>query len=129
MAKRQQATRATLTDTRVREAKAGLAVIRIWDSTVPGFHLRITPAGAKSFAVAFQRADGAKVNITIGDANSWTVKTASEKAAALRKLHDEGKDARAFIQGERSGKDLDALAKVWKEDYRPSLKPTSQASY
>ena len=129
MAKQKQQTRVSLTDTRVKDAKAGAGVVRIWDSTVPGFHLRVTPAGAKSFCVTFQRKNGQKVNITIGKAETWTVKAASEKAAALRKLHDEGKDARAYVQEERSGQDVDALIKVWREDYRHSLKPTSQASY
>jgi len=129
MARRQQATKVSLTDTRVKEAKAGASVIRIWDSTVPGFLLRITPAGAKSFCVAFQRKNGKKVNITIGTAESWTVKAAGKKAAALRKMHEDGKDVLAFVQAERSGQDVNALIKVWREDYRPSLKPTSQASY
>jgi len=129
MAERQQQTRVSLTDTRVKDARAGTSVIRIWDSAVPGFHLRITPAGAKSFCVAFQRKDGKKVNLTIGKAETWTAKAASEKAAALRKLHDEGKDARAYVQEERSGHDVDALIKLWREDYRHGLKPTSQASY
>jgi len=129
MGKHQQATKVSLTDTRVKDAKVGTGVIRIWDSMVPGFLLRITPAGAKSFCVAFQRKDGQKVNITIGKAEAWTVEAAREKAAALRKLHEEGKDARAFVQAERSGQDMNALIKVWREDYRHGLKPTSQASY
>jgi integrase len=79
--------------------------------------------------VAFQRKTGQKVNVTIGKAESWTLKAASEKAAALRKLHEEGKDARAFVDEERSGKDVTDLVKVWKSDYRDSLKSTTQASY
>ena len=129
MTERQQQTRVSLTDTRVKDAKAGPSVIRIWDSAVPGFHLRITPAGVKSFCVVFQRKDGKKASVTIGKAEAWTVKAASENAAALRKLHDEGKDIRAYVQEERSGQDVDALIKVWREDYRHGLKPTSQASY
>ncbi len=121
--------RVSLTDTRVKDAKAGISVIRIRDSAVPGFRLRITPAGAKGFCVAFQRKDGKKANLTIGKAETWTAKAASEKAAALRKVHDEGKDARAYVQEERSGQDVDALIKVWREGYRHGLKPTSQASY
>ena len=129
MAERQQQTRVSLTDTRVKDAKAGTSVVRIWDGAVPGLHLRITPAGAKSFCVAFQRKDGKKVNITIGDAKAWSVEAAREEAHDLRKRHRAGEDVRAYVQEERSGKDVDDLVKVWREDYRPSLKPTSQASY
>jgi len=118
-----------LTDTRVKDAKSGASVVRVWDSAVKGFHLRVTPAGAKSFCVAFQRTTGQKVNVTIGDARVWTVDAARKKATALRELHEAGKDVRAHIQEERSGQDVDALIKVWREDYRPSLKPSTQLSY
>ena len=121
-------TRVLLTDTRVKAAQPGDTVIRIWDTKVKGFHLRITPGGAKSFCVAFQRADGQKVNITLGSAEAWTIndpkpvdgnpvvdKNGVQKIGArtwaenLRKLHEQGKDVRAYVQVERSGQDLREL--------------------
>lgn len=118
-----------LTDSRVKGLVPGKTVLRLFDSMVPGFHVRVTPNGAKSFCATFQRQDGGKIHLTLGDATVWKADAAREKAATLRKLHDEGKDARAFLQEERSGSDLCALAKIWEDDYRPRLKTTSQASY
>lgn len=148
MAKKQQ-TRLLLTDSKVKEAKPGDGVVRIWDTVVAGFHLRITPAGTKSFCVAFQRTDGKKVNVTLGSAEAWPVEDpkpvkggqplldangeprigARTWARLLRKQHEHGQDIRVAVKVVRSGKDLRALVKVWREDYRPSLKPTTQISY
>lgn len=148
MAKKQQ-TRVLLTDTKVKAAKPGEGVIRIWDTKVPGFHLRITPAGTKSFCVAFQRPNGKKVNVTLGSAEAWTVEDpkplkggkplldakgeprigARTWAERLRSQHEHGQDVHVAVKAERSGNDLRALVRIWRDDYRPSLKPTSQVSY
>lgn len=119
-------TRVRLTDTRVRDAKPGAAVYRVWDSVVKGFLLRVTPAGAKAYCVAFQRADGHKVNVTIGDAKVWTVDAARDKAASLRQLHEDGKDARAYHQQEKAPQDVAALVKLWETDYKGKLKESTQ---
>jgi len=119
-------TRVRLTDTRVRDAKPGATVYRVWDSVVPGFLLRVTPSGAKAFCVAFQRIDGHKVNVTIGDAKVWTVDAAREKAAMLRQLHEDGKDARAHHQEEKAPQDVVALVKLWETDYKGKLKDSTQ---
>jgi hypothetical protein len=148
MPKRQQ-TRMLLTDTKVKAAKPEDTVVRIWDTKVSGFHLRITPAGAKSFCVTFQRPDGKKVNVTLGSAEAWPVDDpkpikgapplldangdpkigARTWAERLRTQHDQGKDVRVTVKAERASQDLRALVKIWREDYRPSLKPTTQISY
>lgn len=152
MAKKQQATIATLTDTRVKDAKAGTSVIRIWDTdtTAKGFHLRITPAGAKSFAMALQvKGETRKVNITIGDATAWTVDEARARAAELRKIHRDTGDVGKWLEEEEARKaelaaaeaqaakekehestrTLNAWAEVWRKKYKERLKPTTQASY
>lgn len=148
MAKKQQ-TRVLLTDTNVKAAKPGKGVIRIWDTQVRGFYLRITPAGSKSFCVTFQRPNGKKVNVTLGSAEAWTVEDpkplkggkplldskgeprigARTWAEHLRGLHEHGQDIKAAVKTERSGRDLRDLVRVWREDYRSLLKPTSQVSY
>lgn len=148
MPKRQQ-TRVLLTDTKVKAAKPEDTVVRIWDTKVSGFHLRITPAGSKSFCVTFQRPDGKKVNVTLGSAEAWPVDDpkpikgapplldangdpkigARTWAERLRTQHDQGKDVRVTVKAERASQDLRALVKIWREDYRPSLKPTTQISY
>jgi integrase len=118
-----------LTDTRVRELKATGKQYRLWDSVIPGFHALIQPSGSKSYRVQFQRVGGSKVSLTIGDANAWGVKEAREKARILRQMHEEGRDPQAHMKEERSGKTLEMLADLWREDYKPRLKPSTRPSY
>lgn len=151
MAKKQQATRAYLTDTRVDEAKAGKSVIRIWDTekSSAGFHLRITPGGVKSYCVSFEK-KGEKSHHTIGRAGAWTAEEARAEALRLRKHHDDTEgglrkwleeqekekatQAAAEAQAARAEehertRTLKAWAKVWEQKHKPSLKPSTQASY
>lgn len=117
-----------LTDSRVAGIEPEESVVRVFDSAVLGFHLRVTPSGARSYACTFQRPDGSKVHLTLGSTSTWKAEAARDKAAELRKIHDEGGDARAYLQGERHAKDLAALVEVWREDYRRKLKPSTQRS-
>lgn len=118
-----------LTKTRVAEIVPGLTVLRIFDSVVPGFHVRVTPKGTKSYAVTFQRKNGVKVHITLGPAKVLSAEDAREQARKLRELHDSGEDARAHMDDKRNAKTMKALVQLWEEDYRPKLKPSSQRSY
>lgn len=118
-----------LTDTRVREARTTGKQYRIWDSLVPGFHLLVQPSGSRTYRVQFQRKGGSKVSVTIGTAETWSTKDAREKAAALRRLHDEGRDPQAFMKEERSGKTMAMLVDLWREDYARHLKPSTRQSY
>jgi len=106
-------------------------VTRVWDSTVPGFHVRISPGkkGKKVYCVSFQRPDGKKVNVTIGVCSAWKFDKAKEKAQELRKMHEGGTDARAHVMAERKAGDLTALVEVWRENYKGKLKPRSRVSY
>ncbi len=126
---RRTRTHQNLTDTRVKAIKVRATLHRVWDSNVPGFHLQVTPGGSKSFRIQFQRPDGRKVSVTIGSASAWTVEAAREKARELRRLHEEGRDARATVLAERQCCDLDRLAQVWREDYAPRLKDSTRKSY
>lgn len=129
MAERKKPESVNLTDTRVLKARTTGKLYRIWDSVVPGFHLLVTPAGGRSFRVQFQRPNGSKVSVTIGNAEVWTLDAAREKARVLRQMHEDGKDARSHVKEQRNAKDLKALVELWRTDYKPLLKPTSQASY
>ena len=64
---------------------AGIVNIVI-DSVVQVFHIRVTPAGAKTFAVTFQRPGGVKVHVSIGSAGAWTVDKAKEQSAKFREV-------------------------------------------
>lgn len=129
MAEKAKRSSVKLTNSRVQALKAGETVRRIWDSIVSGFLVRVTPTGAKSYCIAFQRPNGQKVNVTIGECSSWDVDDARERARELRKMHEDGRDARAHVKAERKAQDLSALVELWRQDYKPGLKATSQASY
>jgi len=118
-----------LTDSKVRAIKPQETTVRIFDSVVPGFHVRITPGGSKSYAVTFQRPGGAKVHTTIGTAGTWSVEKARDQASRLREIHDSGQDARAHLLAERNAQDMKALVELWREDYRSKLKPSTQRSH
>lgn len=118
-----------LTKSRVEALQPGDTVLRVFDTVVPGFHVRVSLGGAKAYACSFQRPNGAKVHVTIGRAEVISVEDAREQARQLREVHDNGEDARAHLQGKRNAKDVNALVKLWEEDYRPKLKPSSQRSY
>jgi integrase len=120
-----------LSQSAVEKLKPEEKVTRVWDSTVPGFHVRICPGkkGKKVYCVSFQRPDGKKVNVTIGVCSAWEFDKAKEKAQELRKMHEGGKDPRAHVMAERKAGDLAALVEVWRENYKPKLKPRSRVSY
>jgi integrase len=71
----------------------GRAQAFMWDSTAPGLGLRSTPNGRPAFV--FQAAfEGRDIRITIGSADAWRLPDVREKARALQREIDEGRDPR-----------------------------------
>ena len=69
----------------------------MWDATTPGLGLRVTPAGKPSYI--FQgRYLNQTIRLTIGSPNAWSISQAQEKARALQRLIDEGRDPRSLKQ-------------------------------
>ena len=65
----------------------------LWDLTVPGLGLRATPAGKPAYV--FQSVyNGKTIRLTIGSPDVWSIEQAREKAKALQRLIDDGKDPR-----------------------------------
>ena len=65
----------------------------LWDVTVPGLGLRVTPAGKPSFVLQSQF-QGKTVRLTIGSPEAWSIPKAQEKARELQRQIDEGRDPR-----------------------------------
>jgi len=65
----------------------------LWDATAKGLGLRVTPAGkpAYVFQGLFQ---GKDIRITIGQPGAWSIPQAQEKARAIQRTIDEGRDPR-----------------------------------
>ena len=64
-----------------------------WDAKTPGFGLRVTTAGARSY-IFESRLFGKTLRVTIGDARAWELGRARTEASRLKMLVDEGKDPR-----------------------------------
>ncbi len=72
-------------------ARAGR--VEYWDTVLPGFHLRVTKGGAKTFAL-MTRLRGKQIRVTIGQAGVLSLAVARDKARdALAKV-DKGEDPR-----------------------------------
>lgn len=65
----------------------------MWDLTVAGLGLRTTPAGKPAYV--FQGVySGKDLRMTIGNPTAWSIEQARDKARALQRLIDDGKDPR-----------------------------------
>jgi integrase len=65
----------------------------MWDATAAGLGLRTTPAGKPAYV--FQGVyQGKDVRLTIGNPGAWSIEQARDKARALQRLIDDGKDPR-----------------------------------
>ncbi|ROO30411.1 integrase [Salinisphaera orenii MK-B5] len=63
----------------------------VWDDKTPGFAVRVTKTGAKSFILNY-RTHGRERRYTIGKYPAWSVAAAREQAAKLRRQIDLGED-------------------------------------
>lgn len=65
----------------------------LWDMSAPGLGLRVTPAGKPAYV--FQGEYKSKtLRLTIGSPDVWSLEQARDKAKALQRLIDDGKDPR-----------------------------------
>ena len=89
---RTQTSRAKLSDKIVRDIEAPAKGNRIiYDATLPGFGVRITSGGVRSFVLNY-RIKGRERRITIGQYPTWTVLAARKQAEQLRRQIDLGLD-------------------------------------
>ena len=101
--------------------------VMVWDSEMKGFGLRVTPAGVKSYVVAYRNEDGRNREFTIGKHGSpWTCDQARDKARArLHEIHN-GVDPLAVKASARSAVTISDLADVYLREgpaSRPNKKP------
>ena len=57
-------------------------IYKVWDTQIPGFHLRVMPSGTKTFAI-FYRIDNRAKDYTIGKLGKCTASTARDEATRL----------------------------------------------
>jgi integrase len=101
-----------------------------FDSDMPGFGLRISTGGARSFVLNYRvRGTGRERRYTIGRFPNWTTAAARTEARRLRQLIDQGGDPLGDIEAERAAPTVADLARRFEDEHLPRLRPGSARHY
>lgn len=92
----------------------------IYDSEVPGFGVRITESGAKSFILNYYVA-GRERRTTIGKYPAWSLNAARMQAKELRKEIDRGIDPLGIKEEARNAMTMRDLFKHYETHHIPTL--------
>ncbi|MFZ2989142.1 tyrosine-type recombinase/integrase [Ideonella sp.] len=116
--------------------EAGKSQAIHWDAKTPGFGLRVTASGAKSY-IFETRLFGKTLRTTIGDPRAWDLARARAEATRLRNLVDSGIDPRehrAEQQAAHEARRAEArrrditFGEAW-DEYVESRRPTWSARH
>lgn len=121
--------RAKLTKTLVDAVSATTKDTVVWDTEVPGFALKVTPAGQKSYFVFYRTSSGQQRKPTVARHGTMTVDEA--RKVAKRWLADRtlGGDISLERQQGRASPDVRDLAERYMVEYAvPHKKPSSTKS-
>ncbi|GAB5457608.1 MAG: site-specific integrase [Henriciella sp.] len=89
---------------------------KVFDSEIPGFHLRVKPSGVKSYALKY-RADGRQRNFTIGRHGVITAEEARVQARSLLASVAAGSDPSAAKKNKLSAPTLTELWRQYLEQH------------
>ncbi len=87
----------------------------LWDVTAPGLALRATPAGKPAY-VFQSRYQDKTIRLTIGRPDVWSIEQARDKAKALQRLIDNGKDPRDLKRDALADKAAEIVATAAKAE-------------
>ena len=96
----------------------------VFDTTVPGLALRVSPSGSKSWAVLF-RSRGRLRRLTIGDAKTIGLAEAREEAREAIRAAAKGGDPATEKKRRRGAKTIDDLIPDFIERYAKKRNRTS----
>ena len=118
----------TLTDRVVANAKPPKSGrVELWDAELPGFGLRISSAGRRSWQVMY-RVDGRKRRLSLGIFPALPLKLARDTARATLKEVAKGNDPAAQRASVRSGElTFERFAQAYIERYAKRSKRTWKA--
>jgi len=101
-----------------------------FDDAVKGFGIRITPADARTFILAYRRkSDGKQRRYTIGTFGDWKTTQAREEAKRLKRAVDGGGDPAGEREDSRAAPSVADLCTRFEKDYIPRKRPTTQRVY
>jgi integrase len=95
---------------------------------VPGFGLRITGAGFKTFILVY-RVAGVERRMRIGSPPQWTIARARDEAKKLKRAIDTGEDPQGSRAEARGAPDVKELCERYIADHLPRLRPASAREY
>ncbi|MDF2235111.1 tyrosine-type recombinase/integrase [Albimonas sp. CAU 1670] len=96
-----------------------------YDSQLPGFGLRVTASGAKSFVLNYH-VNGRERRMTIGRHPAWSAAAARERAKELRRDVDNGLDPLAERNERRSAPTVRSLWSEYETVHLPTLSDRSR---
>lgn len=92
----------------------------IFDSELPGFGVRITAKGAKSFILNYRTTDGIERRYTIGSTTVWNVGTARKEAEELkRRIRSEHFDPLKELEKRRTDVKMNELCDMFINEHLP----------
>jgi hypothetical protein len=120
--------RTKLTKRSVEALEPGRADVLAWDTEMPGFGLRVTPAGVRSYVLQYRRG-ARRVRMTLGRHGSVTCEEARRLARKHLGAVAGGADPASEERAKREGETVDALAdRYLREHAEPKKKASSVAS-
>jgi integrase len=96
---------------------------------VPGFGLRVTSKGARSFIFNYRTRGDVDRRSTIGSPPAWSVATAREEAARLRQLVNTGEDPLGVLQTLRTSPTVSDLCDRFVAEHLPKKRAATQEAY
>lgn len=101
--------------------------VEYWDSDIPGFGLRVSSSGTKTF-IYRRRIKGRQENVKIGEYGAWTPDMARKRARGIAVDFDKGISVNAEKRAARvKGQTLDQAFKDYLETH--NLRPSTKTTY
>jgi integrase len=120
----------TLTDAIVKRLPTACDKRIVYDAAQPGFGVRITANGHRSFVVNYVvRATGRERRYTIGSFPNWSTVAARAEARRLRRLIDNGGDPLGEIEDARAAPTVADLIARFEDEHFARLRPGTRNRY
>jgi integrase len=101
----------------------------VFDDLVPGFGVRVTEKGTKSFMLDYRNRAGHQRRYTIGTLPAWEVGPAREEAKRLRRKIDVGEDPQEESKTEREAKTVQDLIDRFRDEHLPKKRASTVTNY